>query len=374
MEEIAYAKLNLALHVRAREPDGYHRIETLFAFCADGDRLRVEEAEEGTITLRTTGPFAKGLSAGEDNLVLRAARALQERMGATRGAALTLEKNLPVASGIGGGSADAAATLRLLARWWGQRDSDTSHAPAKAEARNSSSAGHSISPGTPAPQVGEHPTSSPVPNTQSPHVTPPSNSAPYKGCPNKEPYKGFERFRAFAGAGAGAGVTMGTETVGRGRFGFKAQPSPDEILFDIARTLGADVPACLFSQTARGEGRGDRLRPVDLDLAGTPVLLVNPGVGVSTAAVFKAWDGVDKGPMPNDPRVGRNDLEPPARALAPEIDAVLAFLAAQPGATLTRMSGSGATCFALFDNEGSRDAALAAIAHAAWWGMATQLI
>jgi len=117
MEEIARAKVNLALHVRGREADGYHRIETLFAFCEEGDRLRAEPADR--LSLRVEGPFAAGLEGEEDNLVLRAARLLAARYALTAGAELTLEKNLPVASGIGGGSADAAAALRLLNRLWG---------------------------------------------------------------------------------------------------------------------------------------------------------------------------------------------------------------------------------------------------------------
>ena len=103
MEETAYAKINLALHVRGRRADGYHRIETIFAFAEHGDRLRVEEGEG--VSLRVTGPFADAVPEGEDNLVLRAARSL----AGGRGAALTLDKRLPVAAGIGGGSADAGA-------------------------------------------------------------------------------------------------------------------------------------------------------------------------------------------------------------------------------------------------------------------------
>jgi 4-diphosphocytidyl-2-C-methyl-D-erythritol kinase len=270
MHETAYAKINLALHVRAREPDGYHRIETIFAFAEDGDRLSVEPGEG--LTLRIEGRFAGGLSEGTDNLVVRAAQALANRF-AVPGAALTLDKRLPVASGIGGGSADAAAALRLLSRFWG--------------------------------------------------------------------------------------LTVPPETMG-----------------EIARSLGADVPACLLSRTARGSGRGDVLEPVEpTGLAETPLLLVNPGVPVSTADVFRAWDGADRGPLPGDPAAGRNDLEPPARRIAPVIDVVLAALHESGGATLARMSGSGATCFALYDSDAARDAASAVLAerHPGWWRLSSRI-
>src|SRR6185295_11415408 len=115
--EIAPAKLNLALHVRRRRDDGRHDIETVFAFCIDGDRLGAEAADE--LTLSVSGPFAAVLSSDDDNLVLKAAKALRNAAGTTKGATLTLDKRLPVASGIGGGSADAAAALRLLTSLWG---------------------------------------------------------------------------------------------------------------------------------------------------------------------------------------------------------------------------------------------------------------
>jgi 4-diphosphocytidyl-2-C-methyl-D-erythritol kinase len=251
MREIAYAKLNLALHVRAREADGYHRIETMFAFCEDGDVVTAEPAD--ALSLDVTGPFAGALAGEGDNLVLRAARIV----GAT--AALTLEKRLPVAAGLGGGSADAAAVLRL-----------------------------------------------------------------------------------FGGSVADAAA------------------------------LGADVPACLLSRTARGEGRGDELHAVEeLGLAGTPVLLVNPNIPLPTGPVFAGWDGVDHGPL-GDWETGRNDLEAPARALVPEIGAVLEALA---GARLARMSGSGATCFGLYENEAAREAAAARISalRPDWWLSQTRL-
>lgn len=269
--ELAPAKLNLALHVRHRRPDGYHELETLFAFVDHGDTIGVTLAEADSFTL--TGPFAGVLASEGDNLVTRAAARFGDVFGG--GAqAITLEKRLPVASGIGGGSADAAATLRALA---------TLH-----------------------------------------------------------------------------GVAL-----------------DDPRLFAIADGLGSDVPACLMGRTALGRGRGEQLAPL-AGLAGMPVLLVNPGVAVSTAAVFRGWDGKDRGPIGEGDlldvaRAGRNDLEPPARAIAPAIDAVLAALAVQPGVLLTRMSGSGATCFALFDGVGARDAAAAAVQRPGWWLAATQL-
>jgi 4-diphosphocytidyl-2-C-methyl-D-erythritol kinase len=263
--EIAPAKLNLALHVRGRLPDGRHAIETLFAFCTDGDRLSAEVADG--LSLEITGPFAPDLPADGGNLALRAAEALRDAGGVTAGAAIRLEKNLPVASGLGGGSADAAAALRLLTGVW---RIDPRHA--------------------------EH----------------------------------------------------------------------------VAPGLGSDVPACLLSLSARGEGAGDRLRHVAApELSGTPVLLVNPRVPLSTAAVFAGWDGVDRGPL-GDWREGRNDLEPAAIALVPQIDAALAWLGVQPGVTFARMSGSGATCFALFDSESARDEAADAVPRE-WWRLATEL-
>ena len=267
--ETAYAKINLALHVRERWPDGHHRIETLFAFCEDGDRL-TGRSDDG-LGLTIDGPFASGLPVDETNLVWRAARALASVTGVTASAALHLDKRLPVASGIGGGSADAGAALRLLPRLWSV-------------------------------DVGE------------------------------------------------------------------------AALHDIAARLGADVPACLASRPARGDGRGDRLRPARV-ASGAPALLVNPGVPLSTAAVFAAWDGVDRGALTDDPAAGRNDLEAPAVALCPPIATVLNVLEAQAGNRVVRMSGSGATCFALFDDPAARDEADARIAalYPDWWRLATTL-
>lgn len=264
MTEPAPAKINLALHVRRRRGDGFHELETVFAFCTDGDVLHAEIAD--ALTLEIRGPFAAGLSAGPDNLVIRAALALADAAGVPPKAALTLEKRLPVASGIGGGSADAAATLRLLTRLWAI---DPAHA---------------------------------------------SNVAP---------------------------------------------------------TLGADVPACLLSMTARGEGTGVLLHLVDVGVSGVPILLVNPDRPVATGQVFAAWNGKDGGPLA-DWRNGHNDLEKAATAIEPEIGDVLDWLGQQQGASFQRMSGSGATCFALFDTEQSRNAA-AVLCPEQWWNLPTFL-
>jgi 4-diphosphocytidyl-2-C-methyl-D-erythritol kinase len=121
----------------------------------------------------------------------------------------------------------------------------------------------------------------------------------------------------------------------------------------------------------RGEGRGDDLAPVELGLAGHPVLLINPRTALSTAKVFAEWDGVDRGPLVNW-RDGRNDLEQPAAGLAPLIQTVLAWLSAQPGVECARMSGSGATCFALFETARARDDAAEAVPRE-WWRLATRL-
>lgn len=275
LAETAHAKLNLALHVRRRRPDGYHDLETIFAFTELGDELGAGPG--AGVTLAVDGPFASAVPPGSDNLVLRAAALLDG--GAGRGAALRLTKNLPVASGIGGGSADAAAALRLLNRFWG------------------------------------------------------------------------------------LDLPLGR-------------------LAKLGAGLGADVAACVHSRTLRGEGKGEELVPLDdAGLTGAPVLLVNPLVAVPTAAVFARWDGVDRGPLAlGDPvsaaAGGRNDLEPPARGLAPSIGEVLDALAACRGAQLVRMSGSGATCFALFATDAAlRDAAAAlADAHPGWWVAPTRLL
>ncbi len=266
--EAAPAKLNLALHVRARRDDGYHELETLFVFVTDGDVLTINDAAAPSFSV--TGPFAGALAGEGDNLVLRAERAFRAGIADPPPLAVTLDKRLPVASGMGGGSADAAAMVRAMARR--------------------------------------------------------------------------------------SGVAL-----------------DDPGLLGMAKELGSDVPACLAGRTAIGRGRGEALTPID-GASGMPVLLVNPGVAVSTAAVFAGWDRTDRGPLPAGEMIaaatqGRNDLEPSARAIAPEIGDVLDRLSTAPGVRLARMSGSGATCFALFDDPADRAATAQAIrlAEPGWW-------
>lgn len=260
MIETAYAKINLALHVRRRREDGYHELETLFAFVDAGDRLTAGPAARDRIV--TLGEFAGALDNPLDNIVARALGLLPRAAGL----AISLEKNLPVAAGLGGGSADAGAVFRLVERHFGL---------------------------------------------------------------------------------------------------------PDDWRERAAR-LGADVPACVRSETCIGRGTGTELEPVASDLAGVPVLLVNPRQPLSTGPVFRAWDGIDRGPLPagSVKRIalaGRNDLEAPAIALCPVIAEVLDHLR-QTGAWLVRMSGSGATCFALFDSAAARDAARAGLP-GGWWSL-----
>ena len=278
--EPAPAKINLALHIRRKREDGYHDLETLFAFARDGDVVTVAPADQDSFTI--TGPFAAALqsaaklTAGEDqNLVIRARNGFRATFGLPP-IAIALEKSLPIASGIGGGSADAAATLRALARLSG------------------------------------------------------------------------------------------------------ADPA-DPRLLAIARRLGADVPACLLGQTASAGGRGDDLTPLP-PLGDLPLLLINPGVPLSTGAMFAAWDGVDRGGMAakgdtlKRARAGRNDFTAAAAQHAPAVAAVLRLLDQAPDCAFARLSGSGATCFGLFASQSGRDAAAAVARANGWWALATSAV
>ena len=263
LAERARAKVNLYLHVVGRRADGYHLLDSLAVFPDVGDVVRGGPGDG--LTLALEGPFGAGLAAEADNLVLRAARAL-----GSGGAALVLEKNLPVSSGIGGGSADAAAALRLLGRMWA------------------------------------------------------------------------------------VAVPVG-----------------------LAASLGADVPVCMVSRPARMGGIGETLSPA-LALPRAGIVLVNPGVGVSTPAVFRARGSAFSLPavLPNGwadaaamaaglAELG-NDLEPPALELCPVIGGVLGWLRGVDGCLLARMSGSGATCFGLFGSA-AEAARVASGVPDGWW-------
>lgn len=263
MRETAYAKINLALHVRGRREDGYHEIETLFAFVDNGDVLTAQPAEADRFEV--TGEFADVLDNPFGNLVARALSALPRPQGLH----VTLEKNLPVAAGLGGGSADAGALFRIVEQ--------------------------------------------------------------VHGLP-----EGWE---------------------------------------DAAIRLGADVPACVRSEMAIGRGTGTELEPVTNDMAGMAVLLVNPRIPLPTGPVFQAWDGEDRGPLPHGSareiaQAGRNDLRKPAIEICPQIADVLERLG-QTEPWMAEMSGSGATCFALYESSEHRDRAARVLAELEphWWQM-----
>lgn len=274
IREFAPAKVNLTLHVTGQRADGYHLLDSLVVFADVGDWIEAAPAE--ALTLALTGPQARALAAEPDNLVLRAARAF----AAPDSAALTLEKHLPVSSGIGGGSTDAAAALRALARLWHR----------------------------PLPEAG------------------------------------------------------------------------------VVLRLGADVPVCLDPRPVRMEGVGEIITPLPT-LPEAWMVLANPGVAVSTPAVFAALARKDNPAMPRTlPQVAslealaafltamRNDLEPPAIAAQPTIAEAKAALAAQPGCRIARMSGSGATCFGLFADAPAAHAAARAIACPGWWVQAGRML
>ncbi|MFV0645852.1 MAG: 4-(cytidine 5'-diphospho)-2-C-methyl-D-erythritol kinase [Sphingomonadaceae bacterium] len=265
LTETAYAKINLALHVRKRRADGYHELETLFAFVDAGDQLVACQAE--TDNLAVTGEFANELTDPFDNIVCRAMTVLPR----SEGLAVTLEKRLPIAAGLGGGSADAGAIFRLVERCHGL---------------------------------------------------------------------------------------------------------PDDWREKAAR-LGADVPACVESVTCIGRGTGTELMPVENDMAGMAVLLVNPRIPMPTGPVFAAWSGQDNGPLvgvtAQEIAVSNaNDLE---RIVFETMGVEPAFHVwnelADTNPLLVRMSGSGATSFAIYDDIQRRNDAAKQIerAHPEWWMM-----
>ena len=278
LEEQAPAKVNLDLRVTGRRPDGYHDLDSLVAFAACADRLTF--APDRRLSLELSGPFAAALAGQSDNLVLRAARRLADRAGCPPHVRIALDKRIPVAAGLGGGSADAAATLRGLSRLWQLE------------------------------------------------------------------------------------LTVAD-------------------LLPLALELGADVPVCLRSRPARMRGIGERLEPVGLPAL--DLVLANPNRAVSTAQVFAGLGAIappcePDGPLPSGRadllawlRARGNDLEAPACRLAPAIAEVVETLRAQPGCRLARMSGSGATCFGIFDDQPAAAHAAEALRRARpdWWMIST---
>lgn len=278
--EAAPAKVNLTLRVLGRRADGYHDIESLVVFAGVGDELTFAPGAELALTI--AGPTAGAAGDISDNLVLKAARALAARVEGLEVGSFALSKRLPVAAGLGGGSSDAAAALRLLA------------------------AANDIAP-------------------------------------------------------------------------------DDPRLMQAARATGADVPVCLDPRSRRMSGIGDILSE-PLVLAPLPAVLVNPGVAVPTREVFAALNlrpgaqSADTGPpkttaLLDDIAQGRNDLEEPAIELQPVIAKVLAVLRNLPACRLARMSGSGATCFGLFDSTHSAEAAARTlrVGYPDWWVRETVL-
>jgi 4-diphosphocytidyl-2-C-methyl-D-erythritol kinase len=279
--EFAPAKVNLTLHVIGRRPDGYHEIESLVAFADVGDRVTF--APGRSLELVTRGPTATAAGPSEDNLVLKAARLLAERVAGLKAGRFTLDKRLPVAAGLGGGSSDAAAALRLLAR--------------------------------------------------------------------------------------------------HNRIALD-----DPRLQEAARLTGADVPVCLDPKARMMRGIGEILS-APLAFAKRPAVLVNPGVSVATKEVFAKLAASRSSLAKTGGRnptalemtafiaAACNDLEPPAVVLQPIIADVLAALRASAQCRLARMSGSGATCFALYDSGRAATAAARALRgkHPGWWVRATTL-
>ena len=282
----APAKVNLTLHVLGRRSDGWHELDSVVAFASCCDALTFEPAE--TLSLTIDGPTAAAAGPSENNLVLRAARALVERVPRLALGRFHLRKLLPVAAGLGGGSSDAAAALRALA--------------------------------------------------------------------------------------AANGLA-----------------SDDERLFAAAAAVGADVPVCLAPRARLMSGRGEKLGP-PIGLSPFAAVLANPNVAVSTPAVFAAL-GLEAGALIDAPpaarleagcdatralaalEAGRNDLQASATRIAPAIGDALEALARLDGARLVRMSGSGATCFALFDDRlaAARAARALRAARPGWWVCATRL-
>jgi len=316
----APAKINLYLHVTGRRNDGFHELDSLVVFAGVGDVLTVREGEKNGLCLTISGPFAHQLPPGDDNLVLRAARLLAQRTGVKANAHITLEKNLPVASGIGGGSADAAAALKALVEFWNIElaDDDIHHVA------------HDVAD------------------------------------------------------------TIDTARALSTLFKLWRDDLGSDMLGAIGLQLGADVPVCLQGRPAYMGGIGERL-DMTPHLPRAWLVLVNPGVGVSTPDVFRAYKTLE-GPFSqparfhDHPRDAQhlarllcersNDLTASAMAQTPQIKTVLDALNGLDDALLTRMSGSGATCFALFATQDAATSAARRLAetHPEWWVSTAQML
>ncbi len=272
----APAKINLFLHITGRRADGYHMVQSLMAFADVGDGL--EFSAQKNFEVEVTGPFAAALPAAADNLVYKAARLLSEEYKAPLQGKIILTKNLPIASGIGGGSADAAAALKGLVKLWNLPDEPTR-------------------------------------------------------------------------------------------------------LQEIAQHLGADVPACLYGGIVWAEGIGEVLTRIP-DMPALHLVLVNPLIPTSTVAVFKKFSGRFSPPMKMramtiaDLKTCCNDLTEAALAVTPEISTVLAVLAGTENCLLHRLSGSGATCFGIYENADAAEAAAKKIKaqYPAWWAVSATTV
>lgn len=282
--EIAAAKVNLDLFVTGKRDDGYHLLDSLVAFTEFGDKVSVRSAKE--VSLSVSGPYANAVPSDDSNLVVRAAIALQSMCDSPQGALIELEKNIPAAAGVGGGSADAAAVIKALLRLW--------NAPVESKA-----------------------------------------------------------------------------------------------LKALALSIGADVPVCMLSTSAIMRGVGEDLTPVR-NIPDFGILLVNPGVSLSTPTVFKARTQPFSSQPHRDVLLNlhsradflenlikqKNDLTDAAGQLAPVIHDTLGEIAKLEGCLLSRMSGSGATCFGLFEDleaakQGEKSLSLR---DTGWWIKASQII
>lgn len=281
---LAPAKINLSLHVTGQRPDGYHELDSLVAFAGVADTLWIQIGN--TISLTNEGREAAGVPADMKNLIMQVAALFEDLPGAS----FLLTKRLPVASGIGGGSADAAAAFRGLMVFWSGGDVD---------------------------------------------------------------FRGYD---------------------------IRSTPMGEKL-----SSLGADIPMCLRSTPVRATGIGDDLQPVPVPQV--PAVLVNPRVGVATPDVFKALKEKNNPEMPDVPRFRglfhfvewlqeqRNDLQPPAQSICPAIDVVLGALAKNDDCLIARMSGSGATCFGLYESPALAANAAAQIRsqYSDWWVFDTVL-